>query len=48
MGVNGGNTDKKWQKEILVLERIIDAPWQLVAQLGNKYDCLFQEQYLII
>lgn len=38
MDVNGGNTDKKWQKEIHVHEHITGAPWQPVVRSENKYD----------
>lgn len=36
MVANGESTAKRWQKEIHVLELIIDVPWPLVAQFENK------------
>jgi len=36
MGANGENMDKKWPRGTHVLEHIIDALWQLVAQFANK------------
>ena len=37
MVANGGNTGKKWRKEIRVLELITDVQWQLVVRFANKY-----------
>jgi len=37
MDANGENMDKKWLKETLVLARITDAQWLLVAPFANKW-----------
>lgn len=37
MGVNGENTDKRSQREILAHEHTIDVQWLLVVQLGNRF-----------
>ena len=48
MGVNGENTDKRWQKETPVLELITDALWQLVVLFENKYVSIFFLRCLIL
>lgn len=37
MDVNGESMDRRWRKEIHVLELIIGAQWLLVAQFENRH-----------
>jgi len=45
MDANGESMGRRWRRETLVLELIIDAPWLLVAQFENKY--VFSQSFTI-
>jgi hypothetical protein len=45
MDANGESMDRRWQKEIHVLELIIGAPWLLVAQFENRHVSIVSLNY---